>query len=98
MNQKIQLRIILGTAFLDILGISILIPVLPDLMEFYGVSAEWNPYSQGIYAIGMFLGGLLFGRLSDKKGRKNILLLTTGLNLLGYIFMYVSLSHFFHFT
>ncbi|MBC7503868.1 MFS transporter [Candidatus Gracilibacteria bacterium] len=84
--------LILATAFLDILGIGILIPVLPDIISHFGVSEAWNPYSQGIYSIGMFAGGLVFGRLSDKYGRKNLLSVTTSFNLLGYIILYFSLS------
>lgn len=84
--------LILATAFLDILGIGILIPVLPDIIAHFGVSEAWNPYSQGVYSIGMFLGGLVFGRLSDKYGRKNLLSVTTAFNLLGYIILWLSLS------
>jgi MFS family permease len=84
--------LILVTAFLDILGIGILIPVLPDIIIHFGVAESWNPYSQGIYSIGMFLGWLVFGRLSDKYGRKNLLSVTTTFNLLGYIILYISLS------
>ncbi|MBX9809075.1 MFS transporter [Candidatus Gracilibacteria bacterium] len=84
--------IILATAFLDILGIGILIPVLPDIIVHFGVNESWNPYSQGIYSIGMFLGGLVFGRLSDKFGRKNLLSVTTAINLIGYSILWLSLS------
>jgi MFS family permease len=84
--------LILATAFLDILGIGILIPVLPDIIAHFGVNEAWNPYSQGIYSIGMFLWGLVFGRLSDKYGRKNLLSVTTAFNLLGYIILWLSLS------
>jgi hypothetical protein len=54
MMQKTQLPLILVTAFLDILGIGILIPVLPSIIVYFGVDASWNPYSQGIYSVGMF--------------------------------------------
>lgn len=77
MQKKSQLVLILATAFLDILGIGILIPILPDIIRNFSVAEHWNPYSQGIYSIGMFLGGLVFGRLSDVYGRKNLLVLTS---------------------
>jgi predicted MFS family arabinose efflux permease len=84
--------LILATAFLDILGIGILIPVLPDIIHNFSVAEHWNPYSQGIYAIGMFFWGLVFWRLSDLYGRKNLLILTSWLNLIGYIILYLSLT------
>ena len=92
MQKKSQLVLILATAFLDILGIGILIPILPDIIRNFSVAEHWNPYSQGIYSIGMFLGGLVFGRLSDVYGRKNLLVLTSWLNLFGYVILYLSLS------
>lgn len=92
MTPKSQLPLILATAFLDILGIGILIPILPDIIRNFSVAEHWNPYSQGIYSIGMFLGGLVFGRLSDLYGRKHLLIVTSWLNLLGYIVLYLSLS------
>ncbi len=85
--------IILATAFLDILWIWILIPVLPDIIVHFWVTESWNPYSQGIYSIGMFLGGLIFWRLSDKFWRKNLLSITTTFNLFGYIILWLSLSN-----
>lgn len=84
--------LILATAFLDILWIGILIPVLPDIITHFWVGDAWTSYSQGIYSIGMFLGGLIFGRLSDKYGRKNLLSVTTSFNLIGYIILWISLS------
>ena len=92
MQKKSQLFLILSTAFLDILGIGILIPILPDIIRNFSVAEHWNPYSQGIYSIGMFLWGLLFWRLSDIYGRKNLLVVTSWLNLLGYVVLYLSLS------
>ncbi len=85
--------LILATAFLDILGIGIFIPVLPDIISYFWVSDAWSAYSQGVYSIGMFFGGLVFGRLSDIYGRKNLLSITTSFNLLGYIILWLWLSH-----
>jgi MFS family permease len=87
--------LILATAFLDILWIWILIPVLPDIITHFWVSEAWTPYSQGIYSIGMFLWGLIFWRLSDIYGRKNLLSITTSFNLFGYIILWLSLSQGF---
>jgi predicted MFS family arabinose efflux permease len=84
--------LILATAFLDILWIWILIPVLPDIITHFWVSEAWTPYSQWIYSIGMFLWGLIFWRLSDTYGRKNLLSITTLFNLIGYIVLWISLS------
>lgn len=92
MTQKSQLPLILATAFLDILGLGILIPVLPDIILYFGVSESWNPYSGGIYSIGMFIWGLIFGWLSDKYGRRRLLIVTTSLNLIWYITTWFSLS------
>jgi MFS family permease len=84
--------LILATAFLDILWIWILIPVLPDIIIHFWVSEAWTAYSQGIYSIGMFMWWLVFGRLSDTYGRKNLLSITTSFNLIGYIVLWLSLS------
>ncbi len=83
--QRFQFPLILATAFLDILGIAFLIPILPFLIRDYGMSGAWVGYTLAIYSMGMFLGGFLFGKLSDKYGRKKILILTSFFNILGYL-------------
>lgn len=90
MTQKSQLPLILITAFLDILGMSLFIPLLPTIIAEFGSHASWTGYTQAIYAIGMFLGGLFFGKLSDKYGRKRMLSFTSIINLVSYIIMLVS--------
>jgi len=91
MTQKSQLPLILATAFLDILGMSLFIPILPSIIASFGIHVSWTGYTQAIYAIGMFIGGLSFGRLSDKYGRKRILSFTSIINLIAYIIMLYSI-------
>ena len=85
MQQKTLLPLILATAFLDLLGFSLFIPVLPDITAHFGQAESWTMWAQSIYSLGMFFAGAFLGNLSDKFGRKNILLLTTTINIVGYI-------------
>lgn len=90
MIQKSQLPLILATAFLDILGMSLFIPLLPSIISSFWVHASWTGYTQAFYAIGMFIWGLFFGRLSDSYGRKRMLSFTSIINLVSYIIMLIS--------
>ena len=90
MIQKSQLPLILATAFLDILGMSLFIPLLPSIVSAFGVHASWTGYTQAVYAVGMFVWGLFFGHLSDVYGRKRMLSFTSIINLMSYAIMLVS--------
>lgn len=90
MNKSLLLVLI--TAFLDILGLSILLPVFPDITAHFHQAESWTMWTQSIYAVGMFFSGIFIGNLSDKFGRKRMLIVTSGFNLLGYIATLIALN------
>lgn len=65
--------IILLVGFLDIMGIGIVIPTLPDLANYYGVSAHVISYGITAYALATFLAAPILGQISDIIWRKKIL-------------------------
>jgi len=84
-HKKHSLPIILLTILLDIIGFGIIIPSLPSIIRGFGLTENWVGFVFAIFSIGMFCGGIIFGRLSDIYGRKNILVLTSILNMIWYL-------------
>lgn len=80
------LPIVLFTVFIDLLGVGILVPVIPQLLAnpespFYLLPAGWS-YKDGLIMLGFltaifpfmqFLATPILGQLSDRYGRKRIL-------------------------
>src|ERR1700684_3699497 len=75
---------LLSVTFINILGFGIVVPLLP----FYGQSFHAQPWQIGLifsaYSMGSFFGEPFWGRLSDRIGRKPILVSTTVANCLCY--------------
>lgn len=68
--MKLQRIIIFSVLLLDIIGISVLIPALPELKVFYGVGDFQITLGLTIYSLCAFLAAPLMGQISDKYGRK----------------------------
>jgi len=69
----------------NVLGYSILIPVLPFVVEQYG-APEWvYGLLLSAYSFFQFIGATWLGKLSDTMGRKKILLLSHGGTLLCWV-------------
>lgn len=71
---------ILGTVFLDMVGFGIIIPVLPALIGdvgrvSLGEAAVLGGWMAAGYSLAQFLSGPLLGNLSDRYGRRPLLLL-----------------------
>ena len=72
---------ILTTLSLDAIGFGLIMPVMPDLMRELtgsdlGQAALWGGLMTGGFALMQFLFGPVIGNLSDRFGRKPVLLLS----------------------
>ncbi len=100
--KPLSLGVIFLTIFIDLVGFSIIFPLLPDILQYYGQSGILASLTQSLDAFSESIGGgdrftpVLFGGvlgslysvlqfffapiwggLSDRKGRRSILLVTT---------------------
>ena len=67
---------ILGITFIDILGFSILIPILPYYVKHFGASTIAVGVLFAVFALSQFLAGPLWGNVSDRIGRKRVLIIS----------------------
>ena len=67
---------ILGITFIDILGFSILIPILPYYVKHFGASTIAVGVLFAVFALCQFLAGPLWGNVSDRIGRKRVLIIS----------------------
>lgn len=71
----------------DVLGFTIILPLLPFYAETYGAS----PFEVGVlattFAVCQLFSGPLLGRISDKRGRRKILMVSQVGTCLGFILL-----------
>ncbi len=67
---------ILGITFIDVLGFSILIPILPYFVRHFGASYVAVGVLFATFAFCQFLAGPLWGNVSDRIGRKRVLIVS----------------------
>ncbi len=77
--------------FVNVLGFSILMPVLPFIVNDYGAPKWVFGLLLTLYSTFQFIGAPYLGSLSDTKGRKPILLISQAGTLLSWIIFAVAL-------
>lgn len=83
--------IIIFTVAIDVIGLGIIIPVLPVYVESFGISAFSVAVLFSVYSFFSFLSAPFLGALSDKIGRRPVLITSIASTSLGWFIF--SLGH-----
>ncbi len=91
-HRKPALGFIFVTLFLDILGIGLIVPILPKLVQQLGggdIAAASHPVGAlgAIYALMQFLFAPVLGSLSDQYGRRPVILIALAGSALDYLLL-----------
>ena len=92
-EEKLDFKVILPVfviVLVDLLGLTIIIPLLPIYAASFGANAFVIGALGAAYPIMQFFGAPLLGRLSDKYGRRPILLISQVGTLVGFLVLGVA--------
>lgn len=85
MMRRSPLALIFFTVFLDLIGFGIVLPLLPGFAADYGAS-EWQiGLLMASYSLMQFVFAPIWGALSDRVGRKPVLLFSLGGSAASYM-------------
>jgi DHA1 family tetracycline resistance protein-like MFS transporter len=73
--------------FVDLLGFSLILPLLPYYAENFGATPTIIGLLTASYAAATLIGAPLMGRLSDRFGRRPILLASVAGTFIGFLFL-----------
>ncbi len=91
MNRKALLPIFL-IVLVDVLGLTIILPLLPFYAEHLGASAMAVGMLTSSYALCQLVAGPILGKLSDRMGRKPLLIVSQLGTLIGFLILAFSNS------
>ena len=93
-SSRPRLFVIWLTVFIDLMGFGIVMPILPYYAQRFGAHGIGYGALVGAFSLMQFLATALLGRLSDRVGRRPILLATMLLNAAGYVLFAFAPSYF----
>ncbi|MBL7831840.1 MAG: MFS transporter, partial [Saprospiraceae bacterium] len=83
--KNTPLYTLLLTIFIDLVGFSIIIPILPVYSKEIGASNIMVGVIAGSYALMNFLFSPIWGNLSDRIGRKPVILISLFITACSYL-------------
>ena len=85
MNRKPSMLVIFLTVFIDLIGFGIVVPLVPLFSRHYGASGWLIGVIIASFSAMQFIFSPIWGRLSDRHGRRPILLISTAGAALSYV-------------
>ena len=85
MKNRGALSVLFLTTFLDLLGFGVIIPILPLFSESLGASDTQVGFIAAIYALMNFTFSPFWGRMSDRHGRRPIILVSVLITMMAYL-------------
>ncbi len=82
--KKTSLAVLFLTVFIDLIGFGMVIPFLPFYAREYGASGITVGMVAGIYSIMQFFFAPVWGRVSDRIGRRPVILISLTASCAGY--------------
>lgn len=94
-QRRRAITFILVTLTLDAMGIGLILPVMPDLIReveggTLGTAALWGGILATTFAVMQFIFGPILGSLSDRYGRRSVLLISLLVMTVDYLVMAVA--------
>jgi predicted MFS family arabinose efflux permease len=84
-KNRSALGILFVVVFVDLLGFGMVIPVMPLYAERLGASEIWTGLLSTIYSLMQFVFAPIWGRLSDRIGRRPVLLASIAMTALAFL-------------
>src|SRR5436309_14051507 len=79
-----RFAVIFVTVLIDLIGFGIVLPILPCYAQRFGAAGLGYGAMIGVYSLMQFVATALLGKLSDRIGRRPVLLTTMLVNAVGY--------------
>ena len=82
--SRSRIGVIFFTVLIDLIGFGIILPILPFYAQRFGAAGLGYGFIIGVFSLMQFVATALLGKLSDRIGRRPVLLTTMLVNAVGY--------------